>query len=297
MTFVGVYSSLYFSYQRPDFDLSLGVLWQRDFGDEDEVSDAFALYRFRYRGDHFNLWAGSIDARGNHRLPDALVAEQYPILYPVEEGLQLLARTRNLEADVWVNWYLQNTPDHREFFAGGLYVQAGRTPFTAALGFRVTHHGGQLFSSGPVADNLSGMLRCTVTGTPCLLDTELGVTATLLGALDDPDRDGVDRKQEGYGVEGEVFVVPKGWRFYYSIFSGHAFRVEQGNPMYRTEKPFHRFGIRKTLALAPPIALRLKLEGAYIEADMEYSYSLFIDIALDILLKRLDLERHSSHVP
>ncbi|MGW8323481.1 MAG: hypothetical protein ACWGSD_18200, partial [Thermodesulfobacteriota bacterium] len=119
------------------------------------------------------------------------------------------------------------------------------------------------------------------------LDSEIGVSGTLLGSVDDPDREGVsDLRTEGYGGEAEVFFSPKGWKLYYRIFSGCDFHVGQGEPLYRTQKPLHRFGVQKTFFCDERVRARLQAEGIYIDSTLDYNYFLVIDVCLDLLLHR-----------
>lgn len=286
-TLLGAHASASLMYEQPSFDLSLGAFWQRDFGDDSEVSKALPLYRLRYKGRHIRFITGFIEPRNNHGLPDALLVRQYSLLYPVEEGMQLLANHRNLRIDVWTNWFLVNTAAHREFLAAGLHVRAHVSHLTGFLGFRVTHHGGQLFDSGPVTDSLGGMIGCTAATDLPALDTQIGASVTLLGSHDNPAQPLPDGSL-GYGIEAEAFIVPLGWRFYYRVFSGWNLRVEQGNPMYRTEKPFHRFGVRKHFPIGSEVWGRMQLEGVVLDSRLEYSYFLVLDVSLRLLLATLE---------
>ena len=285
-TYLGAYTSLALAYVRPAFDLSLGALVQRDFGDEEEVSRALPLFRFRYRTPWFQLLLGRLHSAGNHSLPEPILARQYPYQYPVEEGLQFLAHQDNLKADLWINWYLLNTPEHREFFAAGFHSQAEWSFVSADLGLRVSHHGGQLHEEGPVSDNFSGMFRLLLSFRWPALDADFGASGTLLGSRDQPDRKHSGQQTRGYGAEGECFFSPGGWKLYYRCFSGEDFFVEQGDPLYRTEKPLHRFGLLKTFQLDNAVRARLQGEGVVIESVLEYNYALVVDVSLDLLLHR-----------
>ena len=287
-TLMGAYTSLYLVYERPSFAFSLGCFLRRDFGEEQEVSEALPLFRFSCQRSHYRLLAGVIDSRNNHGLHEAMLVRQYGLIYPVEEGLQILARYKNLSADAWINWYLLNTPEHREFFAGGLYGKATWPLVSAEVGLRVSHHGGQLYEVGPVSDNLSGMVRWTISDTWSTLDAEFGFVGTLLGSLDVPDRDAADGSVKGFGADLEFFIAPKGWRIYYCLFSGHDFIVEQGNPLYRTEEAFHRFGLRKIMVIEDMVRARFQAEGLVIDSDLEYNYSLIIDVFLNLFHRSPD---------
>jgi len=75
-TLSGAHTSLYMVYERPSFDLALGAFLQRDFGDEQEVTEAKTFFRFRCKMSHYRLLAGVIDSNNNHGLPDALLVRQ-----------------------------------------------------------------------------------------------------------------------------------------------------------------------------------------------------------------------------
>jgi len=288
-TYFGADTSLYFTVERPSFDLSLGVFLKRDFGDEAGLSDVLPLFRFRYKIPWASFTLGFLDSRDNHGLPEALLAQQYPFRYPVEEGAQILVRAGSLRADAWINWYLLNTPEHREFFAAGLHASASRRFLSVELGFRVSHHGGQEFDVGLVTHNLSGMVRGVLSHRWQALQADYGLAFTMYAAGDYEKEalpDGRTKEVIGYGGEAECFFSPWGWRLYYRIFSGKDFIVEQGDPLYRTEKPLHRFGVRKTLAIQNLVQARLQFEGVMVESELDYNYLLAVDVSLDLFLHR-----------
>jgi hypothetical protein len=280
-TLFGAYSLVYLSYCHPRFDLSLGGFYKRDYGDEKGVTDALPLFRFRYLHDWFTYTAGFLDSSNNHGLPDAILIEQYPFIYPVEEGMQFKARYGDLVADVWVNWYLRDTTNHREFFAAGFNTTFCRDIFVLELGGRVSHHGGQIYDTGLVSDSFAGLMSIGCNGRAA--STDLGLALTAMGDIDRPERPSNRNRTEGYGVQGEAFVSPWGWKLYYQIFSGNCFRVEQGDPIYQTEKALHRFGICHEFRLENFVTASLKAEGVSIESNLDYNYSVVITVFLDLV--------------
>ncbi len=294
-TFFGAETSLYFTMDRPSFDLSLGVFLKREFGDEDGLSDVLPLFRFRYKTRVCKFVLGFIDSLDNHGLPEAMLAQQYPFYYPVEEGAQILVRTRHFRADTWINWYLLNTPEHREFFAVGLHASSSWRFISGELGFRTTHHGGQEFHEGLETNNLSGMVRGVLSERWQDLKTDFGVAFTLYGSADYAEGGlpgGGTRKVLGYGGEAECFVAPWGWKLYYRVFSGDDFFVEQGDPLYRTNKPLHRFGLRKRLSIQDLVRVKLQIEGVAVETYLEYNYLITVDVFLDLFLHRFGGKIH-----
>lgn len=288
-TFFGAETSLYFTVDRPRYDFSLGVFLKRDYGDEDGLSDVLPLFRFRYKTDGCKFILGFIDSRNNHGLPEAMLALQYPFYYPVEEGAQFLARGRHLRADAWINWYLLNTPEHREFFAAGLHTEASWRFVSCELGLRITHHGGQAYNEGLVSNNLSGMLRCTLSEHWDALKADFGLALSAYGSnvLEKGVlAGGGNRSITGYGGEAECFFAPWGWKLYYRVYSGDDLIVEQGDPLYRTNKPLHRFGVRKHFSINNTVRSRLQLEGVVIDGDLDYNYLLVVDVFLDLFLHR-----------
>ncbi len=288
-TFFGAETSLYFTMDRPSFDLSLGVFLKREFGDEDGLSEVLPLFRFRYKTRVASFTLGFLDSRNNHGLPEAILALQYPFYYPVEEGAQILVRYGNFRADAWINWYLLNTPEYREFFATGFHASAAWPFVSCEAGLRLTHHGGQIHESGPVTINLAGMIRCVLSDHWPALNADFGVAGTLYGSVDaekDALPGGETEKLFGCGGEAEAFFAPWGWKLYYRVFFGRDLVVEQGDPFYRTGKPLHRFGLRKSFTIQNLVRTRLQLEGIYVESNFEYNYLVVVDVFLDLFLHR-----------
>jgi len=286
-TFFGAETSLYLTVDRPSFDLSLGVFLKREFGEEDGLSEVLPLFRFRYKTRFASFTMGFLDSADNHGLPEAILSQQYPFYYPVEEGAQVLAHTRNLRADLWINWYLLNTPEHREFLASGFHASADWAHVSCEAGLRVSHHGGQIYDVGPVTNNLGGMIRCVLSERWEALDADLGIAGTLYGSADYVKPIGFPTERlYGYGGEAECFVAPWGWKLYYRAFLGKDLRVEQGDPLYRTNKPLHRFGVRKVLSIQNLVRAHLQLEGVYVESRLEYNYLVVVDVFLDLFLHR-----------
>jgi hypothetical protein len=288
-TFFGAETSLYFTVDRPSFDFSLGVFLKREFGDEEGLSEVLPLFRFRYKTPWCRFTLGFIDSRNNHGLPEALLAQQYPFYYPVEEGTQFQVFHRNLRADAWINWYLLNTPEYREFLAGGLRASGSWRPFSVELAMRLSHHGGQQYEVGRVTNSLGGMVRAGLSHTWPALDADFGVLLTAYGSADYQEKyfaEEEDRHLLGYGGEAECFFAPWGWKLYYRVFFGNDFLVEQGDPLYRTEKPLHRFGVRKSLSIHDLVRARLQFEGVVVESELDYNYLVVVDVFLDLFLHR-----------
>jgi len=288
ITFFGAQTSLYFTVDRPRFDFSLGVFLRREFGDEDDLSMALPLFRFRYKTDYGKFIFGFIDSSNNHGLPEAILSLQYPFVYPVEEGLQILPHYRNFNGDAWINWYLLNTPDHREFFAAGVRLSASWSFFSCMLAGRASHHGGQLYDVGPVTNNVAGVIRATLSETWDALRADFGIFGSFYGSYTDEDLVELQAlpSKTGYGGGATVFFAPYGWRLYYEIFFGHNYYCEQGNALYRSNKPLSRFGVLKRFHLYDMIRGRFQVEGIVVDSRLEYNYMLVIDVFFDFFLHR-----------
>ena len=98
---------------------------------------------------------------------------------------------------MWIEWQRLNTPEHRERFDGGFKGRiAAGGPLSFPIQIHIVHEGGQLFSSGPVAD--SGVISAGVriAGTPLALDSAalelIGLASRFVPnrAQDDRTRDG-----------------------------------------------------------------------------------------------------------
>ncbi len=66
---------------------------------------------------------------------------------PVETGAQLLARYGGFSAELYLDWQLLETDDHREKFAVGLLTGYSSRYFDGGFQLRLVHYGGQLFTA------------------------------------------------------------------------------------------------------------------------------------------------------
>ena len=273
---------------RPFWDFSLGVFLKREFGDQDGLSQAWPLFRFRLKTEHARFIFGFLDSSNNHGLPEELVSLQYPFIHPVEEGLQVLAHYGPLKADAWINWYLMNTPDYREFFAAGCRLSGTWQHVSGELAVRMMHHGGQLYESGPLTNNLTAVARVSVFDYWDLLRAKFGVSGSFYGSSVNEMMVYMQLTPTTNGMGGgvECYFAPYGWKLYAEAFFGDNFYSEQGNPLYRTNKPLYRFGLRKSFNYHDILRARFQAEGIMIESNFEYDYLLVIDVFLDFFLHR-----------
>lgn len=65
---------------------------------------------------------------------------------PVENGAQLLADIDDLHAEVFLDWQLLETIEHREKFAVGVLGEYDGRWLAAGFQYRLVHYGGQLFT-------------------------------------------------------------------------------------------------------------------------------------------------------
>ena len=66
---------------------------------------------------------------------------------PVENGFQLRAVTEWVRAEVYLDWQLLETEEHREKFAVGVLARFESRWLEAGFDYRLVHYGGQLFTN------------------------------------------------------------------------------------------------------------------------------------------------------
>lgn len=67
---------------------------------------------------------------------------------PLEHGTQIVYDKDGLRGEVFLDWQLLETDNHREKFNFGILAEYDQKWMKASLQFRLTHYGGQLFTQG-----------------------------------------------------------------------------------------------------------------------------------------------------
>jgi hypothetical protein len=222
------------------------------------------------------------DLDGPHRLLPPIQRETLAFDRPYEAGLQWTFAGAHLTHDMWLEWQRLNTPEHRERFDGGFNARispGGLLSFPIQV--HIVHEGGQLFSSGPVADSgvISAGLR--IAGRPLSLDSAalelIGLASRFV-----PNRAQDNRTRDGGAFFGRAEAEKRGWRAHLIVWRGKNFIKEEGDPnyqsiqrvgeIYRGTRDYAEAGVTRTFQLAPGVALAASGRLHRIENHYEYSY-------------------------
>jgi len=222
----------FFTFQQADnLTLNLGLYGILFFGDEDFLSDAkpLASYTFNLE-DSFYFTMGYLDNENRHNMLDALQREQLEYTRQIDYGFQVQMKNKYAYLDLWINWNLLNTPEHREYLDGGinLYVYIYNLIFNLQRYW--SHHGGTLYPSGPVKNNYSLALGLeNYYNLKYRVFNKIGYKIYYLAY----DQQGTLPKRQGYGTLGELYSYVLNFKLYCDFWYGNNFFTEEGNPLYQ----------------------------------------------------------------
>jgi hypothetical protein len=273
--------------------VSLGAFGNLRFGGDDafelvrpvvalEVHGARSSFVFgTLPGPHVGRPSGP-DRMGPHGLLPPIQRETLAFDRPYEAGMQWTFRGSRLRQEAWLNWQQINTPEHRETLdagiAGDIHL-AG--PFAIPFQAHVVHNGGQLFSSGPVADSFAFATGVTISGKAGKLDV---AALEIYGLVSHyvPDRSMPDRTRNGAGFFGRASGERAGWRGHVLFWRGDDFIKVEGDPnylsvrrdgtRYRGVRDYAETGVARTFQPAPGVLLEASARLHRIEDHYEYSY-------------------------
>src|SRR5262245_48356317 len=147
--------------------LELGAFGNLRFGGDDAFELVRPIVALTIRGRRSRFIFGTLppsragtlggpDLDGPHTLLPPLQRETLSFDRPYEAGIAWTFSGTRLRHELWLDWQKVNTPEHRERLDGGVNADVRLTShFTLPLQLFIVHQGGQLFSSGPVADSFS----------------------------------------------------------------------------------------------------------------------------------------------
>lgn len=160
----------------------LGVWTLRQNGSEDFADEIEPVVSLEFARGANRFVLGTLDSGGRHGLGDALYSPERLLMDPVEQGIQWIRRGWGLNVDLFLDWQKLNTTEHREVFGYGGNVEVdvgswGRLD----LQIHGVHHGGQLFASGPIFNNVAGSVGFETRGLR-LGSVEIGGSAAYFGS-------------------------------------------------------------------------------------------------------------------
>lgn len=221
------------------------------------------------------------DRGGPHALLPPIQRETLTFERPYEAGLAWWFNGTGLQHHLWLDWQRLNTPEHRERFDGGVRT-AYRLSNALAIPVQlhVVHEGGQLFSSGPVADSAA-------VATGALMSSVLGRYATTLevlavGSNHVPDRSRPDMSRTGVAFFSRVTAEREVWRAHAIFWRGRDFIKDEGDPNYlsvfqsgapyRGTRDYSEAGLTRRFTLARAAVFDVAARVHRVEGRYDYSY-------------------------
>jgi hypothetical protein len=276
----------------PRVILSLGAFGNERFGSEDAFELARPIISLRLQGRRSQFVFGTLPARradapsgpdrmGPHALLPPLQRETLTFDRPYEAGLQWDFAGATLRHSIWLEWQRLNTPEHRERFDGGLNMEIrGNTVLSFPAQIHVVHEGGQLFSTGAVADSAAAAagvaLAKSVQGTRASIDV-YGLLSRYV-----PDRSRPALSRDGVAFFGRASAEHHGWRWHVTFWRGRNFIKDEGDPnylsiwrdgtRYRGTRDYAETGVSRRFLLAPRASLDVSGRLHRVENHYEYSY-------------------------
>lgn len=272
--------------------LELGVFANLRFGSERASELTRPVVALRLTGGASTFVFGTLDPprvidppgpdrAGPHGLLPPIQSETLAFERPYEAGLQWTTRHSRVRNDMWLSWQQLNTPEHRERFNAGANTSwMPAEGVTFPLQFHIVHHGGQQFSSGPVADSYAGAGGAAVDWPVAGANFRL----ELLGLLSRhvPDRDLPERSLTGRAVFTRGALERNGWRGHLLFWRGKDFVKEEGDPNYQSlrrngtyyggVRDYAEMGLTRTFAPASGVRVEASARLHRVERNYEYSF-------------------------
>jgi hypothetical protein len=277
-----------------------GVFGDRRFGSEAAFNVVRPVFTVEFDAGSSRFTFGTLalarqpafgpDRGGPHRLLPAIQRETLSFTRGSEAGLQWTLNTPRVKHDAWINWQRLNTPSGREIFDGGVAGQAALWK-RVALGdqWPIVHHGGQLYSTGLVADSW-------VAAPGAILTTESsGHVKTTLEAFGlvsryVPNREQMEAATTGAALFTRGAIEHGPWRGHLIVWRGNDYIKEEGDPnygglrrdgrRYRKVRDYAEVGITRVASPVPPLQLEASARLHRVEAHYEYSYRILAHVTL-----------------
>ena len=231
-----------------------------------------------------------LDRLTPHGLLPPLAAESLWFTRAYEAGIQWRMRLPRVTQDLWLDYQAMNTPDHREKFDAGVVTRvpiAG--PVSLAGQFHVVHHGGQQYSTGPVADSVAYAIGAEWAGRWRGL-SRAGAEIYVLGASDAPDRGRPALELDGAAVFMRLSGESRGWRGHVIAWRGSDFYHEDGDANYLSRtaageiyagtRDYAEAGLSRTFHAAAGVDFEVGGRVHRIESEYAYSYRLLATVQL-----------------
>jgi hypothetical protein len=291
----------------PKIAISLGGFGNQRFGSGKAFDLARPVIAVTVRGARSSFVFGTLpatavtaplgpDRGGPHGLLPPLQRETLAFERPYEAGLQWDFKGRLVSHSAWLEWQRLNTPEHRERFDAGLKaeVSAGRR-FTVPLHVHVVHEGGQLFSTGPVADSAAAALGLAMR-LPAADGWRVALEAFGVAGKSVPDRQTPAANATGRAVFTRASIERGEWRAHAIAWRGRHFIKDEGDPNYLSirrngnryggTRDYAEAGVARRFRLAPGAVIEVAGRLHRTERSYEYSYRVLSTASLRWVLRR-----------
>ena len=259
-----------------NLDLGLGFYANFYYGDENSISQFLPASVLLYHiGTNFNFIMGALDNKNRHNMLDALQSEELIYHRKMEYGFQLKQNYKYFISDSWINWNLLNTAQHREYFDFGNNFFLLYKIFSLNLQTYISHHGGQLYRTGAVRDNLSMALGLKIdTKWNDFLFNGAGGSVYYLTDKSVLDRCLPNLTTTGKGYLAEIYFYFYNFKLYCDYWKGEKFITEEGNALYKTSQPYIFYGFIKEKYIKENTWFDIELRMHDIDNKFEYQYRL-----------------------
>ncbi len=253
-----------------------GIYLDAWYGDKPYIRDLAPILRLTWSEgkDKFQFIFGNLVSSNRHGLLDALYSEEYDYLRPNEYGFQIRQNWKHFTQDFWVNWNLLNTPAYREYFDFGTRFTIPIPLITSEIQTYISHHGGQLYHTGPVSDNLALAVGFdNQYPLPFSVLNQIGWKAHYITGKNVVNRAVPALTTAGNGFKVELYTVIAGFRIYGDYWKGHGFISEEGNSLYQCDDGYFFFGFRKEKKIGDTTLFHVELRGHALDGKLEYQYN------------------------
>jgi len=279
--------------------LVMGAFGNQRFGSEQAFEQVRPVLSLTVRGDRSAFVFGAFpaptvnapvgpDRNGPHALLPPLQRETLAYDRPYEAGLAWTFTGSALRHAFWLEWQRLNTPAHRERFDGGLNESLRVSgPVSLPFQLHVVHQGGQLYSSGSVADSAAAAAGVDVHG---VVGAKYRASLELFGLVSRyvPDRSRPDLSRDGVAFFARSSAERSGWRAHLIVWRGRNFIKDEGDPNYLSvrltvpgapryhgTRDYAEVGLTRRFALATTALIEVSGRYHRIENRYEYSYRIF----------------------
>jgi hypothetical protein len=260
---------------------------------------------------NLDLFMGNIHGTVQHKLIEPLYSFDRHYSGQPETGLQFIGKFKHLEGDMWLNWekfILPGDPFKEEFTMAGtynvlLYNPENKLKISIPLQWLAAHKGGQMeTSTEPLQTYFNTALGLDVKYHSFTKTKNYIGLNSYLASYYDASSHHVQYYSEGYGIlsnlyakigkfdivagywYGEHFIAPRGEPLFQSVSQKYTIWWEPNKQLILNKFQFHQ-------PIGKGIDLAVRFESYYdiLQKNMDFSYSLFLNIKEDFFLKKLKM--------